>query len=160
LAPHIRSESAVTGKEVGMRMNNEMIATGAVDGSIRLADAAADSFLSRRTDSDVVDLAFNRETERAQLRQPRVAVFIVQIREDADDSGVEVAGNHWPTPLMPLIDHITRTVDRSVHVLFMEKTGCGDANLNLPGHSESIRSRRSHTCDLRSCLFRRVGIAR
>jgi hypothetical protein len=90
--------------------------------------------LSRRTNCDEVDLALNRKTQRAQLWQPGVAIFVGDEGEDADHPCFEVTGNRGPSVRVSPIDHIGRTIHRSVHVIAVEEAGCRDPDLNLSGH--------------------------
>lgn len=95
---------------------------------------SASPALERRSDGDVVDLAFNRKTERAQLWQPRVAILIVNECEDTDDPGLEVASDARPSSLMASVDDVSSTVHSRIHVCGITEAGSGDANLDLPCH--------------------------
>jgi hypothetical protein len=88
--------------------------------------------LERRSYGDVVDLAFYGETERAQLRQPRVAILIVNEREDADHPGFDVASDTGPSARMSPVDDVSRSIHSGIHVSSIMEAGCGDANFNLP----------------------------
>jgi hypothetical protein len=88
----------------------------------------------RRSDGDIVDVAFNRETECAQLRQPRVAILIVNEGEDADHPGSEVASDARPAALVTPVDDVSSTVHSRIHVSCITEAGSRDANLDLPCH--------------------------
>jgi hypothetical protein len=105
-------------------------------------DCSSELWLERRSYGDVVDLAFNRETERAQLWQPGVAIFVVNEREDADHPGLKIAGDARPSALVPPVDDISSAVHSRVHMVAVAEAGCCDPNLNLPRHTESARVRR------------------
>jgi hypothetical protein len=97
-------------------------------------DRSSEPWFRAAAHCDAVDLAFNRETERAQLWQPRVAIFIVNEGEDADDPGLEVASDARPSSLMASVDNVSSTVHSRIHVRSVTEAGCGDANLDLPRH--------------------------
>ncbi len=96
--------------------------------------------LERRTNGDLVDLAFNRETQRAQLGQPRVTILIVDECEDADHPRVKVASNGGPSLVIAPVDHISSPDQCSIHTLRMEQAGRGDPNLNLTSHIDGTLS--------------------
>jgi hypothetical protein len=105
-------------------------------------DCSSELWLDRGSYGDVVDLAFNRETERAQLWQPGVAIFVVNEREDADHPGLKIAGDARPSALVAPVDDIGSAVHSRVHMVAVAEAGCCDPNLNLPSHIESGRGRR------------------
>jgi hypothetical protein len=86
-------------------------------------DCSGELWFKRRSYGDVVDLAFNRETERAQLWQPRFAIFVVNEREDADHPGLEVAGDARSSALVSPINHIGSSVLGRMHMLLMRLQG-------------------------------------
>jgi hypothetical protein len=116
--------------------------------------------LERRSYGDVVDLSFNGETERAQLREPRIAILVGNEGEDADHPGFEVASDTRPSALVSPVDDISRSVHSGIHVSFIMEAGCGDANFNLPCHvalSRHVSALTTADRTLTSTQFARAG---
>jgi hypothetical protein len=96
--------------------------------------------LSRGPNADTVDLAFDRESQGAELGQPRVAILILNKGDDADHPSRKVARNRGTSQLVPSVDHISSTVHGSVHVLDMAEAGRGDPNLDSPGQVARLQT--------------------
>ena len=86
----------------------------------------------RRPDRNVVDSPLDGEAQSTQLREPCVAIVVVNDSEHADHARGHVASNRRASPLVAPVDDVSGTIHGSVHAIRSPEAPGSNPNLDQP----------------------------